>query len=91
MMGDPFEGVEIKKGRFIVHHYGGSSWRWANNTTFAWSRRDQTWQLVRVENTSLHAGDPKTEKRTIHTPPRHFGKIDLADFDPEKYLGVGPK
>jgi len=91
MMGDPFMGVEIKKDRFVIHHYGGSSWRWTNDATFAWSRRDQTWQLVRVETSSFHAGDPEKEERKVHTPPRHFGKIDLADFDPDKYLGVGPR
>lgn len=91
MMGDPFQGIEIKKDRFVIHHYGGSAWRWGNDITFAWSRRDRTWQLVRVEDSSFHAGDPDHEKRTIRKPPRDFGKIDLADFDPENYLGKGPK
>ena len=91
MLGDPFQGITIKKDRFVIHHYGGSSWRWTNDFTFAWSRRDQTWQLVRVESRDFHAGDPETEKLIVEKPPRDFGKIDLADFDPENYRGKGPK
>jgi hypothetical protein len=91
VFGDPFNGIEIRKDRFVVHHYGGSSWRWTNDATFAWSRRDRTWQLVRVETSSFHAGDPENEERKTHTSPRDFGKIDLAEFDPDDYLGKGPK
>jgi hypothetical protein len=86
IFGDPFDSVNIERGKFTVHHYGGSSWRWTADYTFAWSRRDQTWQLVRVAAESFHAGDPETVEKTVHVPPKHFGKIDLADFDPENYL-----
>lgn len=89
--GDPFEGLVVDNGKFTVLHYGGSNWRWGYSYTFAWSRRDQTWQLVRVESRSFHTSAPQDMTTTVHTPPRHFGKIDLADFDPEDYLGKGPK
>ncbi|MGZ5445073.1 MAG: hypothetical protein ACXW5U_24770 [Thermoanaerobaculia bacterium] len=82
VMGDPFQGVVIENGRFTLEHYGGSSWRWSANYTFAWSRRDQSWQLVRVESTSFHAGDPDKVEKTVHTPPRDFGLIDVTEFDP---------
>ena len=91
VMGDPFQGVHIEKGRFTVQHYGGSSWRWSANSTFGWSRRDQSWQLVRVEMTSFHASDPDSEETTVHTPPKDFGLIDVEEFDPEEYLGKGKK
>ena len=92
VFGDPFEGVFMDgPGRFVVNHYGGSNFRWHNNYTFAWSRRDQTWQLVRVEIREYYTGEPEKEKVTVHTPPKHFGKIDLADFDHDDYLGKGPK
>lgn len=29
MMGDPFEGIEIKDGILIIYHSGGSSWKWS--------------------------------------------------------------
>ena len=89
--GDPLNGVHIEPGRFTIEHYAGSNSRWTRNFTFAWSRRDQTWQLVEVETTSYHVSDADKVERTVHRPPKHFGKIDLADFDPDDYLGKGPK
>lgn len=91
IMGDPFQSIAIKPGRFTVEHYGGSSWRWSANYTFAWSRRDKSWQLVRAEKTSFHASDPDSEETTVHTPPRDFGLIDVTEFDPEEYLGRGKR
>lgn len=91
MLGDPFQGVSIEKRRFTISHYGGSSWRWSNDVTFAWSRRDRTWQLVEVDSRSFHASDPATEERKRETPPRDFGKIGIEEFDPLNYSGKGPK
>ncbi len=91
VMGDPFQGITIGKGRFTVEHYGGSAWRWTANYTFAWSRRDQSWQLVRVENHSFHASEPDKVEIVVHTPPKDFGLIDVTEFDPEDYLGKGKK
>ncbi|HWS90532.1 MAG TPA: hypothetical protein VN282_26425 [Pyrinomonadaceae bacterium] len=83
--GDPFEGVEAGRNTFTVSHYGGSNWRWKNSYKFNYSRIDRTWQLVRTEELSYHTSDPDKMERHVHTPPRDFGKIDLADFDPENY------
>ena len=91
VMGDPFQGVHVEKGRFTIEHYGGSSWRWSANYTFAWSRRDRSWQLVRVESSSFHASEPDKIETTIEIPPKDFGLIDVTDFDPEDYLGKGKK
>jgi hypothetical protein len=92
MMGDPLEGIVVGPGSFAVSHYGGSAWRWSNQYWFAYSRRDDTWQLVRVDESSFHSGDPdRMTKKKVLKPPRHFGKIDLADFDPQRFLGQGKK
>lgn len=91
MLGDPFQGVSIGKRSFTISHYGGSSWRWSNDFTFGWSRRDRTWQLVAAESSSFHASDPSTEEKEKHVPPRDFGKIGIDEFDPLDYLGRGPK
>jgi len=88
MMGDPFMGITVKSGRFTIEHYGGSASRWTESFTFAWSRRDRTWQLVRVETSSFHATDPENEEKSVYKPPKDFGKIDLEDFDCFKYRGV---
>ena len=89
VFGDPFESVEVARNSFTVHHYGGSAWRWAYRYKFNYSRIDQTWQLVRVEEISYHTSDPEKIDTRIYTPPKDFGKIDVADFDPEKYLYPG--
>jgi hypothetical protein len=91
VMGDPFQGVDAGPGTFTVHNAGGSSWRWGVEYRFGYSRRDDTWQLVRVVETSFHASDPAGPEETVSTPPKAFGKIDIADFDPENWKGKGPR
>ena len=84
MMGDPLQSVAAKPKSFRVEHYGGSGWRWSLNYQFDYSRRDDTWQLVRIEKTSFHASEPEqAEKNVVLKPPKDYGKIDIADFDPE--------
>jgi hypothetical protein len=85
VFGDPFEGVIAARNTFTVHFYGGSSWRWAYSYKFNYSRVDKTWQLVRAQELSYHSYDPDKMKTLVFTPPKDFGKIDLADFDPENY------
>ena len=90
--GDPFDGGLVTKPKFFsVSHYGGSAWRWTNAFSFAYSRKDDTWQLVKVEESSFHASEPDKIKSKTYKPPRDFGKIDIADFDPDKFKGIGPK
>ena len=85
VFGDPFEGVEAGRNTFTVNFYGGSAWRWKYSYRFNYSRVDQTWQLVRAEEIEYHTSDPDKMKTRVFTPPRDYGKIDLADFDPENY------
>jgi len=89
VMGDPFQGVEAGLKTFSVSHYGGSSWCWTADYQFNYSRKDQTWQLVRVEESSFHASVPDKVEHKRYTPPKDFGKIDIADFDPEHWKGQG--
>lgn len=91
VMGDPFQGVSAGPGTFTVHNAGGSSWRWGVEYTFTYSRRDTAWQLVKVVETNGHASDPKGPTETVSTPPKAFGKIDLASFDPENWKNQGPR
>lgn len=85
VFGDPFEGVTAARNTFTVMFYGGSNWRWAYSYKFNYSRLDKTWQLVRTEETNFHSSEPEKMKTRVFTPPKDFGKIDLADFDPEHY------
>ena len=91
VFGDPFEGVQTQAGGFSLLHYGGSNWRWRADFRFAWSRRDQTWQLVAVDSLSYHTSDPDNEKKQHARPPRDFGLINLADFDYENWQGRGQR
>ena len=85
--GDPLEGVDVRPGQFTVNHYAGSAWRWRLDFTFAYSRRDRAWQLVRINEVGYHTSDPEgTMKRRISRPPRYFGKIDLRTFDALKWI-----
>jgi len=91
VFGDPFEGVIVGRNTFSVEHYGGSSDRWKYSYKFNYSRTDKTWQLVRVEEINYHTSNPEHMKTKIYTPPKDFGKIDIADFDPENYLRKAAK
>jgi hypothetical protein len=90
-MGDPFQQLRAGPRTFTVSHYGGSGWRWSVDYRFNYSRRDKAWQLVRVEESSFHAGAPHKVKTAVYTPPKHYGKIDIADFDPENWKRQGVK
>jgi hypothetical protein len=87
MMGDPFQGVAAEPKTFTVSHYGGSAWRWSVDYTFNYSKRDNTWLLVRVEESSFHAFEPDKIKTDVYISPKHYGKIDIADFDPDHWQG----
>ena len=91
VMGDPFQGVEVGLKTFTINHYGGSSDRWALSYKFNYSRIDNTWQLIRVEESTFSTHNPDKVKKKIYTPPRDYGKIDIADFDFENFLSGGIK
>lgn len=90
--GDPFDSVVIRGTRFTVMNYGGSADRWAYSYTFGYSRRDRTWQIVRVEEENFHTLDPdRTMKRRIYTAPKSFGLITFANFDPDNFRNKGKR
>ena len=89
--GDPFNELEASANAFSVHHFGGGSHRWTSAYTFKFSKRDNTWQLVRVEEATFPTHDPEKITRKIYRPPRSFGKIDIAQFDPNAFINVYPK
>ena len=85
VFGDPFEGVTVGLKTFTVNHYGGSNWRWTANYKFNYSRIDNTWQLVLVDKSSFHTSKPNKVERKMMKPPKDFGKVDIADFNPADY------
>ena len=95
MLGDPFQGISTGPKTFTVHLHGGSRYRWGFDYKFAYSRRDQAWQLVQVHETEMDVMDPESEAAAEvgqdYRPPRDFGKIDFADFDPEHWKKHGSR
>lgn len=83
--GDPFDRIETGRKTFTIHHYGGSNWRWVNAYQFNYSRIDKAWQLVSATESSFHTSEPDKEEVKVYKP-RHFGKINLGDFDPQTYI-----
>jgi hypothetical protein len=90
-LGDCFGGVDVKGSTFILSEGGGSNWRWNRVSTFKFSSRDKTWQLVRVVEQSWHLSNPSKIKRTVYVPPNDFGKIDISEYDPNDFLRKGSK
>ena len=84
-MGDPFDAISAKKKEFTLSHFGGRREKWTASYTFAYSRIDNAWQLIRIE------GSRWSENAEMQTfkPPHDFGKIALEDFDAEKWQGRG--
>ena len=84
-LSDSFEGVKAEKKQFTLLHSGGRRDKWTAAYTFGYSRIDQAWQLIRVEASRWsETGEMQTFK-----PPHDFGKIAFADFDAEKWQGLG--
>ena len=83
--GDPFDGVEARRNGFTVSNTMGSRERSSESFQFNYSRRDKTWQLVRAVQSDYDTFKPKSLKTKILTPPKNFGKINFADFDPDNF------
>ncbi|MGH1436657.1 MAG: hypothetical protein ACRBG0_19610 [Lewinella sp.] len=44
MMGDPFEGIEIDRGSIVIHHFGGSRYKW--RYTHRFRHQNGRWELI---------------------------------------------
>ncbi|MBK9577154.1 MAG: hypothetical protein IPK50_04585 [Fibrobacterota bacterium] len=91
---DRFQGLSATSKSFSLHLGSGGGWsRFYQTFRFGWSRRDRTWQLVEVENETLEISPdgPDRTSTIVQRPPKDFGKIGIESFDPDHYLGVGPR
>lgn len=84
-MGDPFAGIDTKQNSFSIHMYGGSAWRWDESLTFEYFPTESTWYLSKFEKSSFHASEPDAIQRESYVYPKHFGKIDINEFDPKTF------
>ena len=79
MMGDPYVGTEVARGRFTVTHYGGSAWRWGNSFTFSYDRARKDWFLDQETSTSFHATEPDDSRDEVLTR-EELGDVTLEAF-----------
>jgi hypothetical protein len=79
IFGDPYDGVEIKKGLFTVHHFGRSNDRWFNDITFKYSKDMGTWCLFRIVNKGWNVANLEKIDSTIKTK-KDFGIVSFAKF-----------
>jgi hypothetical protein len=90
-----FSGVSVTTGAktFTVEQSGSylDGQTWSKAYTFNYSRIDKTWQLVRVVEFEGARTADTNEYTEVYTPPKDYGKTDIADFDPENYLGKGER
>jgi len=68
IFGDPCAGIEFKNDTLIIHHYGGSNWRWATTHSFVHGT-DGTWPLVRQKNVSYSVFEPDSTMEVTSTLP----------------------
>lgn len=81
--------IASKRSFSIRTQYQGTAFLDTFTYNFGYSRRDNTWQLIRVhENYEAERVQDESFVK-IYTPPKDFGKIDFVDFDPESYSRQG--
>lgn len=76
--GDPFVRIWAEKKKFGIDHFGGSNWKWSNNSTFGYSKRDDKWQLIDFMSTNYNLENDAESKEY---KPADFGLINLEDYD----------
>lgn len=86
--GDPFVGITVQDQLIRIEHHGGSNWRWFKSHDFRYSAPEQSWYLTRVEEHTFTITNPEAVEIRIYTPPKNYGTIDIADFDPEDFLRI---
>jgi len=77
--GDPYTGIEITKGTFTVHHFGGSNDRWSNDITFKYSKINKTWYLFKVVDKGWNVFD-LNKIDSIVTTKDNFGVVSFKEF-----------
>jgi hypothetical protein len=88
--GDPFVRIWAEKKKFGVDHFGGSNFKWSNNSVFGYSKRDNKWQLIDFQSANYDLENNVEEKKYT---PEDFGLINLEDYSLDNLLSgenLGP-
>jgi hypothetical protein len=83
VFGDPYSGVEIKKGLLTVHHFGGSNDRWSNDITFKYSPTDKTWYLYKIVDKGWNVFSMDKVETRVQTK-RNFAIVSFEKYNPDE-------
>jgi len=78
-MGDPYQGVSLEKGSFTIMLYGGSSWRWTQDITFAYLPESGKFILHSDKGESFQSTKPNKVKK-MKNQKENWDKISFADY-----------
>lgn len=82
MMGNPFEGIEIRDQMIIINHSGGSRYRWTRNVSFSYSPKEEAWFLSSDQGVSFDSLNPEEEfEETTYTTIDQEKRILFKDFN----------
>lgn len=85
VFGDPYDATTIANNGFVINFYGGSSWRWGYEYSFAYRAVAKNWNLIKEKQISFQAGDPEnTTKETV------IEQAELGDVTIEKFNSSPP-
>jgi hypothetical protein len=80
--GDPYNGVEIKKGLFTINHFGGTNDRWSNEITFKYSKADNNWYLLKVVDKGWNVFHLDNIDSIVKTK-KDFGIVPFKKYNPD--------
>jgi hypothetical protein len=83
VFGDPYDGVEIRKGIFTVHHFGGSNDRWSNDITFKYSQANKTWYLYKIVDKGWSVFHLDKVETSVQTKKK-FGVVPFEKYNPDE-------
>lgn len=82
VMGDPYVGLTVNPGEFMVSFYGGSSWRWTGDFTFRYDKSKKNWFLQSHVSSDFQSGDPEKTMEVTVFNRSETGDISLQSFTP---------
>ena len=83
IFGDPYDGIEIRKGIFTVRNFGGSNDRWSNDITFKYSPADKTWYLYKIVDKSWNVFHLDKIETSVQTK-KSFGIVSFKKYNPDE-------
>jgi hypothetical protein len=83
-MGDPYDGITIKRGYFSIEHMGGGNWRWTRIITFRYDAVSGHFILHRDAGSSWYTGDNDHQMTDNVDNKEDFDKLPFEQFTSDK-------